>query len=143
MLVEWKDSLSVGVAEIDLQHKEMFKTINRLFEACSKAGGKEEAEGMIQFLQDYIVNHFGLEERMMIKHNYPDYRSHKAEHSKFTDDFFELKQLFKVEGPSDNFLIQLNRRVVDWLINHIIGTDMAMGSFLRKNVEFNCNCNNP
>ncbi len=36
MAIEWTMGLSTGVDEIDDQHKELFKRINRLLDACNQ-----------------------------------------------------------------------------------------------------------
>ena len=65
MAIEWSDNLSTGVAEIDNQHKELFRRINDLFDACNQGKGKSEVAGVMEFLESYVVEHFGKEENYM------------------------------------------------------------------------------
>jgi hemerythrin-like metal-binding protein len=86
MTIEWNDNLATGVSEIDAQHKELFKRINVLFEACSKRKGRAEVGNLLKFLEEYVVVHFGTEEKYMTMFNYPEYSSHKEEHTNFVND---------------------------------------------------------
>jgi len=38
----WNESLSVGVAEIDIQHKALINAVNDLFNACSEGLGRKK-----------------------------------------------------------------------------------------------------
>lgn len=127
----WRPDLSVGFDEIDSQHKELFARVNKLLEAASQGKGKEEVGKTIEYLGQYVVSHFGMEERHMTRGQYPELPSHKAQHVQFTSDFSALKKKFEAEGPSSQLTILIQRQVCDWLINHIGKTDKALGAFLR------------
>jgi len=58
MPFEWTQNLSIGVAEIDNQHKELFKRINNLLDAISQGKGKQELFAVLEFLEDYSKFHF-------------------------------------------------------------------------------------
>ncbi|OGW48860.1 MAG: hemerythrin [Nitrospirae bacterium RBG_19FT_COMBO_42_15] len=131
MPIQWTEELSIGSKEIDNQHKELFNRINQLLDACNKGEGKEIASKMLNFLEDYIVIHFTAEENIQKKYNYPEYEAHKLLHLKFIKDFSALKKNFDAEGPSLPIVLQINRIVVDWLINHIKKVDKALGKFVK------------
>ncbi len=131
MPIQWTEDLSVGSEEIDNQHKELFNRINQLLDACNKGEGKEIAYKMFNFLEDYIVIHFTAEENLQKRYNYPDYETHKSLHLKFIKDFSALKKRFEAEGPTLPIVLQINRIVVDWLINHIKKVDKALGEFIK------------
>ncbi|AEE95232.1 bacteriohemerythrin [Mahella australiensis] len=131
MAIQWDQSLSVGIDEIDNQHKELFSRVNALLDACNQGKGKQVVGEIIDFLGDYVVTHFGAEERYMQQYGYPDYDAHKAMHDGFIDSFSELKKKFESEGPGIQLVLLTNRTVVDWLINHIGNTDKALGGFLK------------
>lgn len=132
MAVEWKEDLAVGVAEIDNQHKELFNKVNSLFDACSTGKGKEQIDSVINYLQDYVVLHFGSEEKLQKQYNYPEYTAHKAQHDQFVKDFLTLKEKIDKEGVSGLTIVQLNQVLVDWLIKHIRKTDKALAAFLKE-----------
>ncbi|HEY9854268.1 MAG TPA: bacteriohemerythrin [Stenomitos sp.] len=127
----WKPSLNVGFAEIDQQHQELFKAANNLVEAMGSGKGREEVEKVLNFLQDYVVNHFQTEERYMKRYDYPSYTAHKAMHDKFVQDFLAWKAKYQAEGASTRLAIALQDWCGGWLVNHISKTDQELGKFLQ------------
>ncbi len=133
-IVQWTPSLSVGVDSIDNQHKELFKRVNQLLEATSQGKGKDEIGKVVQFLSEYVITHFGSEEKAMVQHGYGGIATHKSEHLAFLKDFGELTKGYETGGPSTSMVLGIQRRVVDWLINHIGKSDKAFGAFLKAKV---------
>lgn len=132
MAIEWKADLAVGVKEIDDQHKELFSKVNDLFEACNAGKGKEQIDSVMKYLQDYVVLHFGSEEKLQRQYNYPDYILHKRQHDEFVKDFLVLKEDIDKNGVSYFTIVKLNKALVDWLINHIRKSDKAIGAYLKE-----------
>lgn len=132
MVMQWTNTLSVGVEQIDDQHKELIAKVGDLLDACRQGKGKQAVGGIIDFLGSYVVNHFSTEENFMLQHNYPDYASHKSQHEKFIKDFEGLKARFAAEGPGIQTVLLTNSTVVDWLMKHINNTDKALGTFLKQ-----------
>jgi len=135
MLIRWSEDLAIGVAEIDEQHREIFKRMEKLTEACRAGKGKDEIEETFLFLNDYVLTHFGLEEELMQKFNYPDYPFHKIQHRKFIQNFLDLKKTFEATGTSSELAIQANVLLMDWLAVHIRNYDKSMGVFLRAKLN--------
>ena len=131
MGIEWTDDLSVGVAEIDNQHKELFSKINQLLDACGQGKGKETVGEIIKFLGEYVIYHFGCEEEQMTQLNYPQFADHKAAHTQFIKDFTDLRNKFETDGAQAHIVIMTNRVVVGWLISHIRNVDKLLGAFLK------------
>ena len=131
MAMEWTEDLSTGSAAIDDQHKELFKRINALLEACRQGKGKAEVSQVIQFLGEYVVTHFSAEEQYMEAHHYPEFAKHKALHLEFMENFGELKRELEEEGPGLHLVVRTNHMVVQWLLNHIRKVDRALGAFLK------------
>jgi hemerythrin len=134
MALDWTDDLSTGSHEIDRQHKELFKRINALLEACRQGKGRAEVNKVVQFLDDYVVTHFSEEENYMQKYHYPNYAHHKAQHLEFMETFAELRRQIKHEGAGVHLLVKTNHMIVQWLVNHICKVDRALGTFLKTKV---------
>lgn len=132
MATQWTEDLATSVAEIDNQHKELFRRINELHLACKKGMGKHEIGQAIRFLEEYAKTHFEAEEKYMRVHNYPGYASHKAEHIVFTKTVVDLKKQFETEGPSLPLVIKTNLELAEWLRTHIRKVDINLGSFLKN-----------
>jgi hemerythrin len=122
-LFEWTERWAVGVDTIDAQHRELFAAINSLL--------REEEKPAAQDLEDYVNNHFGLEEIYMRRLSYPEYLSHKGAHVAFISDFYDLRDEYDDQGATPELADKLGRYMGDWLVNHIGRVDKALGAFLR------------
>lgn len=134
MAIEWTKDLATGVDEIDDQHKELFKRINRLLDACHQGRGKEEIDDLMRFLSDYVVDHFGTEERLMDRYDYPESLSHRSQHENFKERFSDLREDLLRSGERLVTIIGTNQLLGDWWINHIGKVDKALGAFLRTKI---------
>lgn len=135
MPIEWTEALSVGIDEIDNQHKELFKQIDRLLNACNQGKGAPAVAEIIKFLEEYVDVHFKTEVGLMDKYHYPDAPEHKAQHAEFIGTFLDLKKQFETDGPGVHIVILTNRVVVDWLNKHIRRIDKKLGEFLKTKIH--------
>lgn len=129
MALQWTDALLTGVEQIDNQHKELFKRINSLFDACQQGKGKDEVMNVLKFLEDYIITHFAAEEKFQRENSYPDYPSHKAMHEEFKKEFYTFKK--ELAGATLSSVILTNRLLSSWWTEHIGKLDKALGAFLK------------
>jgi hemerythrin-like metal-binding protein len=130
-LFEWTDQWSVGVDTIDAQHRELFSAINSLL----REEGKPVAPGLenvLDYLEDYVNNHFGLEEIYMRRLSYPGYPSHKGEHVAFINDYYDMRDEYDEAGATPELADKIGRYMGNWLVNHIGKIDMALGVFLSE-----------
>jgi hemerythrin len=132
MEIGWSDALATGVNEIDNQHKEIFSRFGRLFTACSQGKGKDEVLLLLGFLEEYVREHFAAEERLQLRHAYPEYPAHKAEHSRFMNDVARLTTELKAEGATLSLVIKTNQTLAGWLVQHIKKNDGAFAAYIRE-----------
>jgi hemerythrin len=129
-LIQWDNSFSVNVAEIDKQHQGLIGMINDLNEAMRQGKSKEVLGKIIEGLVNYAVKHFETEEKYFDQFGYINSFSHKKEHADFTKKVAEFKSGF------DSGKIMLSIEVMDflssWLQKHIKGTDMKYGPFFNE-----------
>ena len=74
---EWEDSLNVGVAFIDHDHRSSVDLMNRMVEADAEAFPAVFA----QYVR-HLHEHFGREEAVMVKCGFFAYGPHKGEHGR-------------------------------------------------------------
>lgn len=132
MTIGWSSELATGVDAIDNQHREIFNRVDRLTAACGDGKGKEEVLRLLQFLEDYVKEHFAAEEKLQLRHAYPEYPEHKAQHARFMTDLAKLDAEFKAEGATISLVIMTNKTLTSWLVQHITRTDMEFAKFLRQ-----------
>lgn len=131
MKYELTMDLLTGYQLIDNQHKQLFEAVNRLMDACSKGKGRDQIQETVNFLGDYVTKHFGDEERLQTRSNYPGYTSHKQFHDGYRRQLAEVAQLLVQEGPTVKSLGELNR-IVAILITHIRTEDKRMAKFVQE-----------
>lgn len=68
-LIEWNDSFSVNVSEIDFQHKRPVSMINELNDAMAKGKGKDTIGNIIDGLVSYATTHLPLRKNTLICSN--------------------------------------------------------------------------
>jgi hemerythrin len=137
MNVRWTQDLSVDVKEVDAQHRELFRRINRFDSAIKKGRAKEEILGLLEFLDEYAVIHFSTEERYMLKYDYPKYRFHKSKHEWFKEELASIGTKLKKGGATPEVIILSNNLLITWFSNHIRTTDTSLGSYLKPKLEKN------
>jgi hemerythrin len=130
-LINWEESLSVKVSEIDSQHKKLIELINSLHEAMKERKANEALGGIIDELVNYALNHFQTEERYFDNFGYLKATAHKKEHKDFVNKVAAFKNDF-AKGK-----IMLSMEIMEflksWLINHIKKIDMAYSAFFIEN----------
>jgi hemerythrin len=131
MGIEWRESLSIGVLEIDNQHKQLLSHFDQLLKACEMGKGLEELRSLLGFLDGYVVKHFNDEESIQRVRNYPGYEAHKQEHASFIARLKVLKQEIRTEGVALHHVMETNNLLLKWLIHHISTVDVQLGKFLK------------
>jgi hemerythrin-like metal-binding protein len=133
-MYEWTEDLAIGVETIDSQHREMFRAFKALLKEPDNPGTAvpEELPWMLGFLEDYVVNHFGMEELYMRRYSYPGYPDHKSQHVEFINRFYDLRDEIDAEGINPKTAEKVADFVGYWLVHHIGETDRALGEFLRE-----------
>lgn len=121
-----------GVALVDNQHKEIIFRVNRLLYLCEHymPGVETEAQGLLDFLAYYVVNHFADEEMLQQECAYYNFNKHQQEHIDFTGNFVKLKTEFEEKRHIDESILRtINISVVDWLVNHIGQSDVHFAKY--------------
>ncbi len=132
-LFHWNDELNTGMAEIDLQHQELIKRINSFLKACMKEPRDyRQLFGTFSFLNDYVIEHFDLEEKLMLEHQFPQIENHLKDHKGFRQWVDQASaRLEKREFPED-LVMEANYRLVEWLTLHIRNRDRNMTNYLKQ-----------
>ena len=130
MRAEFDDSLVTGNEMIDSQHRELIDKINKLLDSCETSKDKVVAVKTLDYLADYTEFHFGEEEKLQEAISYPAITEHKKEHDKLRQVVKDLyNMLEEEEGPSDAFVEQVNKNVIEWLYRHIKGFDRSVAEY--------------
>lgn len=133
-IIEWREEYSVGIQEIDEEHKQLVNLINQLNEAIVLGSKPEKVESVFSQLIDYTRIHFAVEEALMRIVHYKGYDAHKEIHDDITKQVIAFKEKFysgRYQTASElmNFLI-------NWLFNHINQVDkMYVETFVNAGLQ--------
>jgi hemerythrin len=130
MPVSWKNSYSIGILEIDSQHRELFSRLDRLEEALKNGKGGGELIDTFRFLDSYVRRHFRAEEELQLLYQYPHIHMHVAEHRSFMKRLEGLESRLTTEGPSEKLASHTNSFLTQWLVNHVTTVDMKLSGYI-------------
>ncbi len=126
-LLEWDDNkYSVGIKEIDDQHKKLISYINELAAAVHHNGSDKVVAITFEKLYVYTQYHFHEEEIYFEQLNKEDALLHKLQHKHFIEELNRIKESNNKDDVCEDLLYFLT----DWLINHIISEDLK---FVKNN----------
>ena len=97
-LIEWRDEFSVGVDEVDHEHRELVGLINKLHDDVSGGAGREDIAAALGEIYAQISAHFALEEKFMRESRYMAYAEHKEDHEILLDDLRDIMDLVEESG---------------------------------------------
>jgi len=124
--MDWKTKCLIGIPEIDEQHKQLFKCIDRLENAKDERQRELAVYFVMDELKDYARIHFAVEEIIMRLFDYPGLAAHIAEHGEFTA---RLKSLGKIELNHDVHA-EAGSFLRGWLTKHIMISDKRYADFI-------------
>ena len=119
----WTEDFSVGVPEMDKQHKKLVAMINRLIEDPKVATGSETISDLLTEMIKYAQEHFRDEEALLTRHGFPFLDRQVQQHKSFvkkTVDFCSA-----VEIGVDIVPQVMQEYLKEWLVRHILEQDMA------------------
>jgi hemerythrin len=129
--IKWDIKYCVGISRFDNEHKGFIDIINNAIVMKEHNNNPEELKEVIHEITTYAVNHFSEEETFMVEFDYPEYESHKEEHSAFANKMVEYFNKI-LDGDS----LTTNKMLVylkDWLLNHIRVSDKKFVKCYKEN----------
>ncbi len=129
-LIQWEDSLNVGIDEIDLDHQRLVEVINRLHEAVIEGQGQGVIRSTLDDLRTYVDTHFDREEHYFEQTGYPRAKMHKIEHSEFRRKVTAFESGFAEKRLT--LSVDILNFLRDWLVEHIEGSDRDYVPHLRS-----------
>jgi hemerythrin len=129
LALHWSSTLSLGVPDLDAQHRELFVRVDKLLDSMLHRDRSEAAQ-LASFMREHVVLHFAAEEQIMHDLQYPEAAPHTAEHAAFAATILELDGAFRASGATAELVLRLEQEVVAWLRDHVYVADVALGRFI-------------
>ena len=123
----WSEKYSVGVKNLDDQHKVVFESINNLIEANDLTVRSESITDALIKMTEFFWDHLEVEEKYMKEYGYPEFEKHVIQHNEFREKIMDLNldQMAHKDSVLEDLLIFLT----GWWSNHILKVDMRYRSF--------------
>jgi len=134
-LIAWSDGYSIGIDEIDKQHKKFFEVVHEFYMNILNCEGEKAVEETLEFLKSYAAEHFQSEEAFMKKHEYPRIEKHKKLHEEFIENFDTLADRFNTFGPSQGLADEALDMTQNWLTDHISDVDAQYAEHVPQSSE--------
>lgn len=128
--INWNDTLDLGIAEIDREHRELADAVNELYVKAKDAAGYDELKGIIADIMQRIEAHFATEERIFKEYGYPEATTHAKLHRTLEDQLRALQRQIEEGGLpfSDTVLTY----VKDWFLTHTTGSDLVYAVWMKS-----------
>ncbi len=128
--IEWNASFNTGVKKLDDQHKRIIDMINKLVEMGDLEVNSETIADILLRMSEYSREHFNTEEEYMLKYNFPDYSSQKAQHLEFKKKTADL--CFETWEYKKSVPAEILTYLKEWWVNHILKSDMKYKTFFNE-----------
>ena len=115
-LIKWKDEFGVGVAAVDLEHRELIELINALDDDMQEYATQTTVMETLGEIYARISAHFALEERIMREAGYDGFVAHKQDHELLLDELLDVTDSVDDAGRYDR--AGLSRDLDRWFSDH-------------------------
>ena len=145
--IEWQNTWSLGIDEIDQHHQQLAVIFNKIVEIfLNKNTDQIDSEQrshlmheMLMLFNEKVREHFHSEEELMHNVNYPGRTEHAREHLML---LAELKHYIKdIEEELDNLNMSSLNSLKAWFISHITLSDRKLANYLHQQNETNMQYN--
>lgn len=128
--IAWSDVLSVGVPEMDDEHRQFISRVNGLNQAIIESADKATVEYLMSLMLLEAKHHFGHEQELLSCWQYPEAAAHSAKHAELTLQF--ERALEAIAGTDLSFVWALKGlHVKQLLVEHLLREDIKYRDFLR------------
>ena len=121
---------SVGLPEIDAEHRALLRLAEQLYNDIDTGVAKDTLPSVLASLAAYAGFHFENEETLMRQTGFPEYEQHCQEHATFVSTVSQLKALCRSESADIAGLTEFLR---SWIEQHMCGADHRMVDHVRRN----------
>ncbi|NOR26058.1 MAG: bacteriohemerythrin [Desulforhopalus sp.] len=129
-IINWKDEFSVGVKEMDDQHKKLIGMVNKLISEQTSLTDQRTIADLLTEMTDYAQVHFRAEEYLMAEYDYDQKALQEEQHQAFIDKTIAFYSASDI-GPNILSTALLDY-LATWLIGHILKEDMKYKKFFKS-----------
>lgn len=131
MKLEWNEAYSVGVKELDDQHKKLFDLLGEIERMSAQEDLKNAIYVALDELMEYVMIHFHTEEMYMKSAEYPEFDAHYKKHQKISQDVNMRVNYMMNKELNALDLVMIHNFLADWLKEHILGEDLCYKAYVQ------------
>jgi hemerythrin-like metal-binding protein len=120
--IAWTDRMSVGVTEVDRQHRRLLELFNRLEEELARGGVSRGVRALFADLDSYTRYHFNGETNLLRIRASRDLDGQRKAHGEFMAKIAGLGALLGRDGDQAAALAA-SRFLRGWILRHIVVAD--------------------
>jgi len=135
MKIMWTDELSVGIPELDEQHRRLIDLLNEFYDAIERGDDEQGIRKLVEGLEEYTVFHFCAEEEFLIEINYPDLENHQKAHQILISEVRSAQARY--QNGDRKAIRELSAFTLAWLYSHILKVDKKYGDYCKKSPFLN------
>jgi len=130
--IAWSPELSVGVPEIDADHKVLIELISQINNRSDLPEAFTIVGTVLAALSDYTEYHFTREERMQQVVGFPNADAHHQRHVILRQQVLDYLARY-MANPEDVDTQELYLFLHRWLFEHILNEDMQYAPYCANN----------
>ena len=121
MSIQWNETYSMEVKEIDDQHHHFIDILNQLYEYINLGKPREELSDILGKLIMHTELHFATEEQYFDKFNYEFAIQHKELHNHLKAQVLDFHEKFLAKEK--DITLDLADFLENWLVDHLANQD--------------------
>ncbi len=122
--IVWQESFCTGIPGIDHEHRQLVEDLNEIFDLIDADADSARILESLGNVYGSISSHFALEEELMRRFGYDQYREHAADHHRLLDEIQDITQQFEEAHPVDAG--SFKERLADWFQIHFSTFDARL-----------------
>lgn len=138
MPIKWDSRFSVDNTAIDIEHKLLLTLLNALEVVLRNPHEKESLKFFVDQLYESARDHFHHEEKLQLRYMFPYYEENKQGHEaliveldQIRNEIYEfIEKTNSTQEEADEMSKKINHVLRDWLVEHILKSDMKMKGFM-------------
>ena len=129
--LEWNDGMSVGIPEIDEDHKRFISLIDELNLSIAERMKATEIKRRLQHVIEDANQHFEQEEKFFRERQYPNAEIHARSHNNVRNTLKKIQESFMPYGLEAEWL-DAALVIKQILISHILTEDMQYANYFKS-----------
>jgi hemerythrin len=128
--VIWKDEYCIGIEEIDKQHMDFIKLLNRFIIIFASGAHVSMQDRILLEIFKYFEYHCVSEENLMLISRYSKINTHEQMHNSFIKEL--RNKLYGIKNGSINGNDIIKYLYNHWFLNHSQTDDRSFAEYLSK-----------